>query len=52
MILGLMIWRHWPSGSLWVVGTLVGINMVMTGTTRLMLSVGVRRAMKADLQAA
>ena len=46
LILGLMIWRHWPSGSLWVIGFLVGINMIMTGTTRLMLSLAVRRALK------
>jgi uncharacterized membrane protein HdeD (DUF308 family) len=52
LILGLMIWRHWPSGSLWVIGLLVGINMIMTGTTRLMLSVAVRRAMKAAAQGA
>jgi uncharacterized membrane protein HdeD (DUF308 family) len=47
LILGLMIWAHWPSGSLWVIGFLVGINMIMTGTTRLMLSLTVRRALKA-----
>jgi len=47
LILGIMIWRHWPSGSLWVIGTLVGINMIMTGTTRLMLAIGVRSASKA-----
>jgi uncharacterized membrane protein HdeD (DUF308 family) len=47
LVLGIMIWRHWPSGSLWVIGFLVGINMIMTGTTRLMLSLGVRRALKA-----
>jgi len=46
LILGLMIWRHWPSGSLWVIGTLVGINMIMVGTTRLMLAIAVRRAAK------
>jgi uncharacterized membrane protein HdeD (DUF308 family) len=46
LILGLMIWRHWPSGSLWVIGTLVGINMIMTGTTRLMLALAIRRAQK------
>jgi uncharacterized membrane protein HdeD (DUF308 family) len=44
LILGLLIWRHWPSGSLWVIGILVGINMLMTGMTRLMLSLAVRRA--------
>ena len=46
LILGAMIWNHWPSGSLWVVGTLVGINMMMTGTTRLMLTMAIRRATK------
>jgi uncharacterized membrane protein HdeD (DUF308 family) len=44
LLLGLMIWRHWPSGSLWVIGTLVGINMIMSGTTRLMLALAVRQA--------
>jgi uncharacterized membrane protein HdeD (DUF308 family) len=47
LILGLMIWRHWPSGSLWVIGFLVGINMIMTGTTRLMLTLAVRRGLSA-----
>jgi len=51
-ILGLLIWEHWPSGALWVIGTLVGINMIMTGTTRLMLTLAVRRAMKAGATAA
>lgn len=52
LILGLMIWRHWPSGSLWVIGTLVGINMIFTGTTRLMLALAVRRAVKVMEQTA
>ena len=42
LILGLMVWRQWPSSSLWVIGTLVGISMILTGTTRLMLSVASR----------
>jgi len=42
-ILGVLIWRHWPSGSLWVIGTLVGINMIFTGFTRLMLTMALRR---------
>ena len=44
LILGLMIWRHWPSAALWVIGVLVGINMIMTGMTRLMLTLAIRRA--------
>jgi uncharacterized membrane protein HdeD (DUF308 family) len=43
LLLGVMIWAHWPSGSLWVLGTLVGISMIMTGMARLMISVATRR---------
>ncbi len=43
LILGLMVWRQWPSSSLWAIGTLVGISMIFTGTTRLMLSVAAGR---------
>ncbi|MGA7684468.1 MAG: DUF308 domain-containing protein [Terriglobales bacterium] len=43
LILGLMVWRQWPSSSMWVIGTLVGISMILTGTTRLMLSLAARR---------
>ena len=43
LVLGFMIWNRWPLGSLWVIGTLVGISMVMTGTTRLMMALAVRR---------
>jgi uncharacterized membrane protein HdeD (DUF308 family) len=43
LILGILVWRHWPSSSGWVIGTLVGISMLMTGTTRLMLSLAARR---------
>jgi uncharacterized membrane protein HdeD (DUF308 family) len=43
LVLGLLVWRQWPSSSLWVMGTLVGISMIFTGMTRLMLSLAVRR---------
>lgn len=43
LILGALVWKHWPSSSAWVIGTLVGISMIMTGTTRLMISLAVRR---------
>ncbi|MFZ0880337.1 MAG: DUF308 domain-containing protein [Candidatus Acidiferrales bacterium] len=42
LILGLLVWRQWPSSSLWVIGTLVGISLIMTGTARLMISVAAR----------
>jgi uncharacterized membrane protein HdeD (DUF308 family) len=43
LVLGFMIWNRWPLSSLWVIGTLVGISMVMTGITRLMMALAVRK---------
>jgi uncharacterized membrane protein HdeD (DUF308 family) len=43
ILLGLMIWAHWPINSEWVVGTLVGISFIVSGVSRLMLSLAVRR---------
>ena len=42
-ILGGMIWRHWPSSSLWALGQLVGIGMLMIGVTRLMMALATRK---------
>jgi uncharacterized membrane protein HdeD (DUF308 family) len=42
LILGVLVWKQWPSSSLWVIGTLVGISMVMTGATRLMIILSAR----------
>lgn len=43
LILAVLIWRTWPSNTEWVIGTLVGISMLFSGTTRLMLSLAARR---------
>ena len=43
LVLGFMIWDRWPFSALWVIGTFVGISMVMTGTTRLMMALAVRK---------
>jgi len=43
LILGLLIYVQWPSSSLWAVGTLVGISMIMSGISRIMLSLAVRQ---------
>jgi len=45
LLLGLLIYLRWPSGSVWVIGTLVGLSMIISGATRLMLSLGVRKLM-------
>ena len=42
LILAIMIWRAWPSSSAWAIGLLVGISMLFSGTSRLMLSLAAR----------
>jgi uncharacterized membrane protein HdeD (DUF308 family) len=44
LILSAMIWMTWPASTVWVVGTLVGVSMLFSGISRLMLSLAVRRA--------
>lgn len=43
LVLGILIWRSWPSSTEWVIGTLVGISMLFSGTARLSLSLAARR---------
>jgi len=43
LLLGALIWFHWPSSSVWAIGTLVGVNLLMTGFSRLMLGLAARK---------
>jgi len=47
LILAYLIWYPWPSSSAWVIGTLVGINLLVSGFTRLMYSLAARTTLKA-----
>jgi uncharacterized membrane protein HdeD (DUF308 family) len=42
LLLAGMIWRQWPSSSVWAIGTLVGVNLLMAGFSRLMLGSALR----------
>lgn len=42
LILAVMIWRAWPSSSEWAIGILVGVSMLFSGMSRLMLSLAAR----------
>jgi uncharacterized membrane protein HdeD (DUF308 family) len=42
LVVALMIWRAWPAGSELVVAILVGISMLFSGVSRLMLSLAAR----------
>ena len=43
LLLGGLIWAQWPSSSAWAIGTLVGVNLLMTGVTRLIFGVAGRK---------
>lgn len=47
LVLGLMIYMQWPSSAAWAIGTLVGASMMVSGITRVMLSLTVRKAAAA-----
>jgi uncharacterized membrane protein HdeD (DUF308 family) len=45
VIVAVLIWRTWPSSTEWVIGTLVGISMLFSGVSRLVLSLSARRVL-------
>jgi uncharacterized membrane protein HdeD (DUF308 family) len=47
LILAILIWRAWPFGSAWVLGTLLGISMLFSGVARLMISLAGHRVARS-----
>jgi uncharacterized membrane protein HdeD (DUF308 family) len=47
LLLGLMIYMQWPMSSAWAIGVLVGVSMIISGATRVMLSLAVRKVTTA-----
>jgi uncharacterized membrane protein HdeD (DUF308 family) len=43
LLLAVMILSTWPSSKLWAIGTLVGVSMLFSGISRLMMASAVRR---------
>jgi uncharacterized membrane protein HdeD (DUF308 family) len=41
-LLGTLIAMHWPAASVWVIGTMLGLNLLTTGVSRLMLGMAAR----------
>jgi|SRR5262249_17185750 len=46
-VLGLMIYMQWPASSAWALGTLVGVSMIISGLSRVMISLAVRKVAAA-----
>ena len=42
LILGAMIWSEWPASGLWVIGLLVGVQLVFSGWALVMLAAAAR----------
>jgi uncharacterized membrane protein HdeD (DUF308 family) len=47
LLLGLMIYLQWPSSSLWAIGILVGVSLMLSGITRIGMTWAVRQALTA-----
>ncbi len=52
LVLGAMILFQWPFNAPWLIGTLVGVSVLFTGTSRLMLSLNARSALNHSEPAA
>jgi uncharacterized membrane protein HdeD (DUF308 family) len=47
LILGVLIYMQWPTSAAWAIGTLVGVSMIISGFTRVMVSFAMRKATSA-----
>jgi uncharacterized membrane protein HdeD (DUF308 family) len=47
LLLGVMILAHWPSSSVWAIGTLIGFAVLMSGFTRIMIASRLRSGASA-----
>lgn len=46
ILLAGLIWFHWPSSSVWAIGTIVGISLLMSGVKWLMISLASRNVIQ------
>jgi uncharacterized membrane protein HdeD (DUF308 family) len=42
LLMGILILAQWPSSSLWAIGTLVGVSVLMGGISRIMIAAKIR----------
>jgi uncharacterized membrane protein HdeD (DUF308 family) len=52
LVLGVLIWSQWPVAGLWVIGLLVGIQLLFTGWSLLMLALAARAHAQGGTQVA
>ena len=50
LLLGLLLWLHWPWSGLWFIGLAIGIELIFRGWTFFMLALTLRsRALRAAM---
>jgi len=42
LFLGIFIWRHFPESAVWVIGVIVGVDLLFSGCSWIMLALAVR----------
>jgi uncharacterized membrane protein HdeD (DUF308 family) len=47
LLLAFLILDRWPSSAAWAIATIVGVNLLISGITRLMALLAVRRFLNA-----
>jgi uncharacterized membrane protein HdeD (DUF308 family) len=52
LILGILIWSEWPYSGLWIIGLLVGIQLLFTGWALIMLALAARNYAQTTAAAA
>jgi len=43
LLLALIIWNQWPVSGMWAVGVLVGVDLLSTGASMVVLALALRR---------
>ena len=43
LLLSGLVWAGWPSSSVWAIGTLLGVKLLMTGASRLAFGLAIRK---------
>ncbi|HEY7211708.1 MAG TPA: HdeD family acid-resistance protein [Bryobacteraceae bacterium] len=43
LLLGILIWLHWPVSALWIIGLYIGIDLIFAGWSQIMLALALRK---------
>jgi uncharacterized membrane protein HdeD (DUF308 family) len=49
LLLAVLIWWMWPIGAFWILGTIVGVSMLISGVVRLMFSLTTRQLVTNEI---